>query len=59
MRWVPLPPRRRDSQKDEHRVLPERQGDLSPAPTQHLSLLGKTQCWARGEHFHGIFTLGF
>lgn len=26
----------------EHHVLLERQGDLLPAPTQHLSLLGKT-----------------
>lgn len=30
--------------EDEHHVLPERQGDLLPAPTQHLSLLGRTGC---------------
>lgn len=42
---------------DEHHVLPERQGALLPAPTQHLSLLGRTGRVA--EPFHDVFPLGF
>lgn len=47
----------KECSEDEHHVLPERQVHLLPAPTQHLSLLGKTGHVA--EPFRDIFPLGF